>query len=101
MEKLISTIPNKKDQTLLVVGHHSALESCTRHLYNGQLRRQRDFDTLVRSIPYLATVRMSERSPNRWQMSEPIIPLFTHAANDAYRWEAFGDANEMRKVLKK
>lgn len=101
MEKLIPSVPAKKEQTLLIVGHAATMEGCTRYLYNGPLRRQRDFDNLCRQIPYCATIRMSERTANSWQMSEPFIPPLSHSANDAYRWEAFGDPNEMRKVLKK
>ncbi|XP_012882864.1 PREDICTED: ubiquitin-associated and SH3 domain-containing protein A isoform X2 [Dipodomys ordii] len=72
---------------ILVVGHGSSLDSCTRPLLGLPPREYGDFAQLVRKIPSLGMCFCEEnQEQGRWELVNPPVKTLTHGANSAFNW---------------
>jgi len=94
---------------ILLVGHASTLDACSRQLTGGSPRNAQEFSRLVQRVPYcgLAVVDKTEAvesnpatapaatatnpatvpSRPQWQLMEPPVPPMTLSANMRFDWQ--------------
>ncbi|XP_061048819.1 ubiquitin-associated and SH3 domain-containing protein A isoform X1 [Eubalaena glacialis] len=86
MEQIVSTRPQDVG-VILVVGHGSALDSCTRPLLGLPPRDCTDFTQLVRKIPSLGMCFCEEnKEEGKWELVNPPVKTLTHGSNSAFNW---------------
>ncbi|XP_007113544.1 ubiquitin-associated and SH3 domain-containing protein A [Physeter macrocephalus] len=86
MEQIVSTCPQDVG-VILVVGHGSALDSCTRPLLGLPPRDCTDFTQLVRKIPSLGMCFCEEnKEEGKWELVNPPVKTLTHGSNSAFNW---------------
>lgn len=76
---------NNPDGSIVLVGHSSTLEICSRQLVGQQSRPGNEMLDLITKIPYLGMVQLNFID-NKWQMVEPCLP-FTHGKNLRHNWK--------------
>nr|XP_008533514.1 PREDICTED: ubiquitin-associated and SH3 domain-containing protein A isoform X1 [Equus przewalskii] len=85
MERIVSICP--EDGVILIVGHGSALDSCTRPLLGLPPRDCGDFAQLVRKIPSLGMCFCEEnKEEGKWELVNPPVKTLTHGSNSAFNW---------------
>lgn len=88
---------------MLLVGHASTLDACSRQLVSGSPRTRDDLAKIVHSVPYcsLATVQQcppteesttddpsdEANTKDRWKLVEPPVPPMTCSANLRFHWQ--------------
>lgn len=75
-----------KGNNVLIVGHASSLEACTRQLQGQTLRNSKDFVQVVRKIPYLGMCACEEQDSTSWKLVDPPILPLTHGPNHSFSW---------------
>ncbi|XP_017568530.1 ubiquitin associated and SH3 domain containing Bb isoform X1 [Pygocentrus nattereri] len=75
-----------KGGNVLMVGHASSLEACTRQLQGQTLRNSKEFIQIVRKIPYLGMCACEEQDSGVWQLVDPPILPLTHGPNHSFNW---------------
>ncbi|KAI4895581.1 hypothetical protein NFI96_015673 [Prochilodus magdalenae] len=75
-----------KGGNVLMVGHASSLEACTRQLQGQTLRNSKEFIQIVRKIPYLGMCACEEQDSGVWQLVDPPILPLTHGPNHSFSW---------------
>ncbi|XP_072548242.1 ubiquitin associated and SH3 domain containing Bb [Salminus brasiliensis] len=75
-----------KGNNVLMVGHASSLEACTRQLQGQTLHNSKDFVQVVRKIPYLGVCACEEQDLNVWKLVDPPILPLTHGPNHSFSW---------------
>ncbi|OWK05759.1 hypothetical protein Celaphus_00012882 [Cervus elaphus hippelaphus] len=92
MEQIVSTCP--QDGVILVVGHGSALDTCTRPLLGLPPRDCADFAQLVRKIPSLGMCFCEEnKEEGKWELVNPPVKTLTHGSNSAFNWRNWIQGN--------
>ncbi|XP_066222013.1 ubiquitin-associated and SH3 domain-containing protein A isoform X2 [Saccopteryx leptura] len=77
-----------QDGVILIVGHGSALDSCTRPLLRLPPRDCADFAQLVRKIPSLGMCFCEEnKEEGKWELVAPPVKTLTHGSNSAFNWQ--------------
>nr|XP_032820445.1 ubiquitin-associated and SH3 domain-containing protein B isoform X1 [Petromyzon marinus] len=72
---------------VLMVGHASSLDACTRQLRGLSKLPAKDFIQIVRKVPYLGFCACQElEEAGIWQMVDPPILPLTHGPNPAFCW---------------
>ncbi|XP_029794763.1 ubiquitin-associated and SH3 domain-containing protein A isoform X2 [Suricata suricatta] len=72
---------------ILIVGHGSTLDSCTRPLLGLPPRDSADFAQLVRKIPSLGMCFCEEnKEEGKWELVNPPVKTLTHGSNSAFNW---------------
>ncbi|XP_036303344.1 ubiquitin-associated and SH3 domain-containing protein A isoform X2 [Pipistrellus kuhlii] len=85
VEQIVSSCP--QDGVILIVGHGSALDSCTRPLLRLPPRDCADFAQLVRKIPSLGMCFCEEnKEEGKWALVAPPVKTLTHGSNSAFNW---------------
>lgn len=84
---MVSSCP--QDGVILVVGHGSALDSCTRPLLGLPPRDSADFAQLVRKIPSLGMCFCEEKKGGKWELAAPPVTTLTHGSNSAFNWRSW------------
>ncbi|XP_037000487.2 ubiquitin-associated and SH3 domain-containing protein A isoform X1 [Artibeus jamaicensis] len=86
VEHMLSGCPQDAG-IVLIVGHGSALDSCTRPLLRLPPRDCTDFAQLVRKIPSLGMCFCEEiREEGKWELAAPPVKTLTHGSNSAFDW---------------
>ncbi|XP_024614009.1 ubiquitin-associated and SH3 domain-containing protein A [Neophocaena asiaeorientalis asiaeorientalis] len=86
MEQMVSTRPQDVG-VILVVGHGSALDSCTRPLLGLPPRDCTVLTQLVRKIPSLGMCFLEEnKEEGKWELVNPPVKTLTHGSNSAFNW---------------
>ncbi|KAF8353878.1 hypothetical protein PRIPAC_95501 [Pristionchus pacificus] len=70
--------------TILVIGHASTLEACTRQLCGGEIRSNDDFFAMLRNTPYLASIHAFEHPRRGWELNGSVVPSLTHSNNYSF-----------------
>uniref|UniRef100_A0A8B9XY78 Ubiquitin-associated and SH3 domain-containing protein A n=1 Tax=Bos mutus grunniens TaxID=30521 RepID=A0A8B9XY78_BOSMU len=92
MEQIVSTCP--QDGVILVVGHSSALDTCTRPLLGLPPRDCADFAQLVRKVPSLGMCFCEEnKEEGKWELVNPPVKTLTHGSNSAFNWRNWIQGN--------
>ncbi|XP_070322913.1 ubiquitin-associated and SH3 domain-containing protein A isoform X2 [Odocoileus virginianus] len=92
MEQIVNTCP--QDGVILVVGHGSALDTCTRPLLGLPPRDCADFAQLVRKIPSLGMCFCEEnKEEGKWELVNPPVKTLTHGSNSAFNWRNWIQGN--------
>ncbi|XP_070232673.1 ubiquitin-associated and SH3 domain-containing protein A isoform X2 [Bos mutus] len=92
MEQIVSTCP--QDGIILVVGHSSALDTCTRPLLGLPPRDCADFAQLVRKVPSLGMCFCEEnKEEGKWELVNPPVKTLTHGSNSAFNWRNWIQGN--------
>ncbi|KAJ1070552.1 hypothetical protein K5549_003531 [Capra hircus] len=93
MEQIVSTCPQDVG-VILVVGHGSALDTCTRPLLGLPPRDCTDFAQLVRKIPSLGMCFCEEnKEEGKWELVNPPVKTLTHGSNSAFNWRNWIQGN--------
>ncbi|CAI9175958.1 unnamed protein product [Rangifer tarandus platyrhynchus] len=93
MEQIVSTCPQDAG-VILVVGHGSALDTCTRPLLGLPPRDCADFAQLVRKIPSLGMCFCEEnKEEGKWELVNPPVKTLTHGSNSAFNWRNWIQGN--------
>ncbi|XP_058379393.1 ubiquitin-associated and SH3 domain-containing protein A isoform X1 [Diceros bicornis minor] len=86
VERIVSACPEDVG-VILIVGHGSALDSCTRPLLGLPPRDCGDFAQLVRKIPSLGMCFCEEnKEEGKWELVNPPVKTLTHGSNSAFNW---------------
>lgn len=85
---MVSSCPQDAG-VILVVGHGSALDSCTRPLLGLPPRDSADFAQLVRKIPSLGMCFCEEKKGRKWELAAPPVTTLTHGSNSAFNWRSW------------
>uniref|UniRef100_A0A4W4GF65 Ubiquitin associated and SH3 domain containing Bb n=1 Tax=Electrophorus electricus TaxID=8005 RepID=A0A4W4GF65_ELEEL len=75
-----------KGNNVLIVGHASSLEACTRQLQGLPLHNSKEFVQVVRKIPYLGLCACEEQDTGVWQLVAPPVCPLTHGPNHSFSW---------------
>ncbi|KAL3288123.1 hypothetical protein HHI36_002572 [Cryptolaemus montrouzieri] len=81
--KVISSHPSGN---ILMVGHASTLDTCSRDLLQGGSRDSDSLFKIVQKIPYCSLVELSYND-NGWNCTEPPCPPITHCTNNRFDWK--------------
>lgn len=76
------------DGDLLIVGHASNLDLCTRQLVGSQSRPRLEFRALLMTVTYLAAVAMEQTGDLFKLVDPPCLPL-THDLSSHFDWKTF------------
>ncbi|XP_072115912.1 ubiquitin-associated and SH3 domain-containing protein A-like isoform X1 [Mobula birostris] len=71
---------------VLLVGHASTLECCSRKLLELPPRDVKEFVEMIRKIPALGLCCCEKMKDSKWRMFEPPIKNMTHGPNPAFNW---------------
>lgn len=89
MGQIVSACPQDAGVTL-IVGHGSALDSCTRPLLQLPPRDCADFAQLVRKVPSLGMCFCEEnKEEGKWELVNPPVKTLTHGSNSGFNWRSW------------
>ncbi|XP_022099247.1 ubiquitin-associated and SH3 domain-containing protein B-like [Acanthaster planci] len=72
---------------ILIVGHASSLDGCTRYLQGLSARPALEFSKIVQKIPYCGAVALQEYQDfGIWDLITPPFATLTHAPNGRFDW---------------
>ncbi|GAU88894.1 hypothetical protein RvY_01512 [Ramazzottius varieornatus] len=67
---------------ILLVGHASSLDTCTRRLRGYEPRTHMEMNRITQKVPYCAVITcVPNADKNVWVLRSPPFPTFTHGAN--------------------
>lgn len=88
---------------VLLIGHASTLDACSRQLVGGLPRTAQELSRIVHRIPYCSLAAVQQQcteeppvddSPDeiasnkpRWKLIEPPVPPMTYSANLRFDWQ--------------
>uniref|UniRef100_A0A452FP00 Ubiquitin associated and SH3 domain containing A n=1 Tax=Capra hircus TaxID=9925 RepID=A0A452FP00_CAPHI len=91
---ILCACPDSGLGVILVVGHGSALDTCTRPLLGLPPRDCTDFAQLVRKIPSLGMCFCEEnKEEGKWELVNPPVKTLTHGSNSAFNWRNWIQGN--------
>ncbi|XP_071806227.1 ubiquitin-associated and SH3 domain-containing protein B-like [Asterias amurensis] len=72
---------------ILIVGHASSLDGCTRYLQGLSARPALEFSKIVQKVPYCGAIALQEYIDfGIWDLITPPFPTLTHAPNGRFDW---------------
>ncbi len=72
---------------ILIVGHASSLDGCTRYLQGLSARPALEFSKIVQKVPYCGAIALQEYTDfGIWDLMTPPFPTLTHAPNGRFDW---------------
>ncbi|EFX80352.1 hypothetical protein DAPPUDRAFT_318481 [Daphnia pulex] len=71
---------------VLLIGHASTLDACSRQLVGGLPRSAQELSRIVHRIPYCSLAAVQQQQP-RWKLIEPPVPPMTYSANLRFDWQ--------------
>ncbi|XP_055586453.1 ecdysteroid-phosphate phosphatase isoform X2 [Uranotaenia lowii] len=73
---------------ILIVGHATTLDTCTRHIVGEKLRSTNDMSRIMQKVPYCSmAVIESEDGLTGWRLVEPPCDPVTHTNNNRFDWK--------------
>lgn len=73
---------------ILIVGHATTLDTCTRHIVGEKLRSTNDMSRIMQKVPYCSmAVIESEDGIGDWKLVEPPCDPITHTNNNRFDWK--------------
>lgn len=74
---------------ILLVGHASSLDVCSRQLIGKEIRPAKDMRKLLPQVPYCSLVTLEYEVENdQWELKEgPTMPV-SHSSNARFDWKA-------------
>ena len=72
---------------VLLLAHKGSVDVCTRLLRGKPPLARRLFKQAVNNVPYCAVSKCDEVGPDRWILSDPGFPCFSHKGNPEYSWK--------------
>ncbi|XP_058463645.1 ecdysteroid-phosphate phosphatase isoform X2 [Malaya genurostris] len=73
---------------ILIVGHATTLDTCTRHIVGEKLRSTNDMSRIMQKVPYCSmAVIESENGDDGWKLVEPPCDPITHTNNHRFDWK--------------
>lgn len=85
--RVTKEILDKFEGDILIVGHASNLDLCTRQLLGFKSRERLEFRELLVTFPYLAAVAM-EQSGSSFKMIQPPCLTLTHDLSSKFDWRS-------------
>ncbi|KAK9886672.1 hypothetical protein WA026_017589 [Henosepilachna vigintioctopunctata] len=82
-KKVIASEPNGN---ILMIGHASTLDTCSRDLIHGTARNADELFKVVQKVPYCSLMEMSFDGKS-WKYLEPPCPPMTHCQNNRFDWK--------------
>ena len=89
--KATSEILSKFDGDVLIVGHATNLDTCTRKLTGKEPRKRADLRNLLMKVPYLAAIAMEQTGDSTYQLIEPPCLTLTHNSCSNFDWRILDD----------
>ncbi|CAF1679655.1 unnamed protein product [Adineta ricciae] len=77
-----------QEGNILLIGHASTIEVCTRQLIGGQ-PRVNDLKFLVLRVPFLSMHCVTKQPDGTWRAAKPPISPNKHAAVEPFDWRFF------------
>ncbi|XP_072049417.1 ubiquitin-associated and SH3 domain-containing protein B-like isoform X2 [Amphiura filiformis] len=72
---------------IVIVGHASSLDGCTRCLQGLSARQAVEFSKIVQKVPYCGAVTIEEYADlSIWDLVQPPFATLTHAPNGRFDW---------------
>nr|XP_029708278.1 protein UBASH3A homolog isoform X2 [Aedes albopictus] len=79
---------NNTSGNILIVGHATTLDTCTRHIVGEKLRSTNDMSRIMQKVPYCSmAVIESEDGLGDWRLVEPPCDPVTHTNNNRFDWK--------------
>ncbi|XP_021693348.1 protein UBASH3A homolog isoform X1 [Aedes aegypti] len=79
---------NNTSGNILIVGHATTLDTCTRHIVGEKLRSTNDMSRIMQKVPYCSmAVIESEDGLGDWKLVEPPCDPVTHTNNNRFDWK--------------
>ncbi|XP_065095903.1 ecdysteroid-phosphate phosphatase isoform X2 [Ochlerotatus camptorhynchus] len=79
---------NSTNGNILIVGHATTLDTCTRHIVGEKLRSTNDMSRIMQKVPYCSmAVIESEDGIGDWKLVEPPCDPITHTNNNRFDWK--------------
>lgn len=73
---------------ILIVGHATTLDTCTRYIVGEKLRSTNDMSRIMQKVPYCSMVVIeSEDGVGGWKLVEPPCDPITHTNNNRFDWK--------------
>lgn len=72
---------------ILIVGHATNLDTCTRKLVGKEPRKKSDLRNLLMKVPYLAAIAMEQTGESSYQFIEPPCLTLTHNSCSNFDWK--------------
>lgn len=73
---------------ILIVGHATTLDTCTRHIVGEKLRSTNDMSRIMQKVPYCSmAVIESADGLTGWRLVEPPCDPITHTNNNRFDWK--------------
>lgn len=96
---LMTEITKTTTGNILVVGHSSSLDTCTRNMIGESSRGPSDFLSLIKGIPYCAVSMIQQSNPTSqesgdsnnqitWKLVKPPVLTLQHSLNQKYEWKS-------------
>uniref|UniRef100_A0A1Q3FNG0 Ecdysteroid-phosphate phosphatase n=1 Tax=Culex tarsalis TaxID=7177 RepID=A0A1Q3FNG0_CULTA len=74
--------------SILIVGHATTLDTCTRHIVGEKLRSTNDMSRIMQKVPYCSmAVIESADGLTGWRLVEPPCDPITHTNNNRFDWK--------------
>lgn len=82
----------RSEGDVLIIGHATNLETCTRQLTGKEPRTRADLRNLLMKIPYLAAIAMQQcGDESSYQLIEPPCLTLTHNSCSKFDWRILDD----------
>lgn len=89
VENALQAEPN--DGNLLIVGHATTLDTCSRLVMRKPMRSTSDISRVMHKVPYCSLITMEEVEQDKWVLIEPPILPLMHTNNGRFDWNVFND----------
>ncbi|XP_062560946.1 ecdysteroid-phosphate phosphatase isoform X1 [Armigeres subalbatus] len=79
---------NNTSGNILIVGHATTLDTCTRYIIGEKLRSTNDMSRIMQKVPYCSmAVIESEDGLGDWKLVDPPCDPVTHTNNNRFDWK--------------
>jgi ubiquitin-associated SH3 domain-containing protein len=82
-----NSILNSTSGHILLLGHASSLDTCTRQVIGKKPRSAEELVHMVNKIPYCGVSVMEEVADKQWALVKPPILTLQHSVNPRYDWK--------------
>lgn len=86
--RVTKEILDKYEGDILIVGHASNLDLCTRQLLGSQSRPRPEFRQVLITVPYLGAIAM-EQTGDSFKLIDPPCLTLTHDLSSKFDWKTF------------
>ncbi|ETN64001.1 suppressor of T-cell receptor signaling 1 [Anopheles darlingi] len=91
-EKIINSTP---EGNILIVGHATTLDTCTRFIVGEKLRSTSEMARIMQKVPYCSMAVMEKETPDastgddvgHWKLTEPPCDPVTHTNNNRFDYK--------------